>query len=58
MPATILAMKKILIIGSGNMGTAIADGITSKKLCKKKDIILIEDGKFFVIPRLRNSGSK
>lgn len=35
-------MSKLLIIGGGNMGYAIASGIASKKVFKNKDIILLE----------------
>lgn len=35
-------MSKLLIIGGGNMGYAIAYGIASKEVFKNKDIILLE----------------
>ena len=35
-------MNKLLIIGGGNMGYAIASGISTKKVFKNKDIIILE----------------
>ncbi|MBI3590154.1 MAG: pyrroline-5-carboxylate reductase [Candidatus Melainabacteria bacterium] len=35
-------MKKLLIVGGGNMGFAIAHGITSKGIYKKRKIIFVE----------------
>ena len=33
-------MKKIAIIGGGNLGTAIAEGLLKSKFCKAADIII------------------
>ena len=38
-------MKKLIIIGGGNMGFAIADGITQSNLFKKPEILIIEKNK-------------
>ena len=38
-------MKKLIIIGGGNMGFAIADGITQSNLFKKNEILIVEKNK-------------
>ena len=42
-------MKKLIIIGGGNMGFAIADGITKSKLFKKSQILIVEKNKQLVL---------
>src|SRR3990167_9513606 len=50
-----MVMKKLIIIGGGNMGYAIADGISKERIFAKENILFIEK-KSQKIKYLRNKG--
>src|SRR5665647_2261690 len=47
--------KKIAIIGGGNLGTAIAEGLLKSKFCKPSDIIITKR-KIATLQKLKDIG--
>ena len=47
--------KKIAIIGGGNLGSAIAEGLLKSKFCKPTDITITKR-KIITLQKLRDKG--